>query len=121
MYIMKLILALTLAVCMSAQAHASWAPQTVVAQTGHPHPEAVTLLLDTCDSTGTMRAQWVTRDRTVIWGCWGYNPTGVQVQWSTGRTEFIDWWVLWFWRNGALQQMGYQTLHQRLQLLRSMR
>ena len=103
-----------------AQAQPVWAPQTVVAQTSLPHPEAVTLLLDACDhAQGTMRAQWVTRDRTVIWGCWGYNPTGVQVQWVTGRTEFIDWHVLWAWRNGQLQQMGYQTLHQRIATLRS--
>jgi len=117
---LKFILLITLSWPVWAQHN--WAPQTVVAQAKHPHPEAITLLLDTCDqATGTMRAQWVTRDRTVIWGCWGYNPTGVQVQWATGRTEFIDWFVLWYWHNGMLQQMGYQTLHQRVTQLRSMR
>lgn len=103
-------------------AQPTWAPPTVVAQTAWPHREAVTLLVDVCDaSTGTMRAQWVTRDRTVIWGCWGYNPTGVQVQWQTGKTEFIDWLDLWAWSSGVPRQMGYQTLHQRVALLRSYR
>jgi hypothetical protein len=101
-------------------AQPTWAPQTVVAQTSWSYPETITLLVDACDAR-TMRAQWVTRDRTVIWGCWGYNPTGVQVVWSTGRTEFVDWFVLWYYHNGQLQQMGYQTLHKRVAQLRSYR
>jgi hypothetical protein len=99
-------------------AQPTWAPPTVVAQTGWPHPETITLLVDACDNR-TMRAQWVTRDRTVIWGCWGYNPTGVQVAWSTGRTEFIDWFFLWYLDSGMPRQLGYQSLHQRVALLRS--
>lgn len=96
------------------------APQTVVAQTSYPHPENITLLTDTCDTrTGNMRAQWVTRDRTVIWGCWGYNPTGVIVQWSTGRTEFIDWFVLYHLDMSMPRQLGYQRLHERVAFLRS--
>ena len=96
------------------------APQTVVAQTSYPHPENITLLTDTCDArTGTMRAQWVTRDRTVLWGCWGYNPTGVIVQWSTGRTEFIDWFVLYHLDMSMPRQLGYQRLHERVAFLRS--
>jgi len=99
-------------------AQPTWAPPTVVAQTTWPIRESITLLVDACDAR-TMRAQWVTRDKTVIWGCWGYNPTGVQVAWSTGRTEFIDWLDLWYWSAGMPQQMGYQRLHQRVALLRS--
>lgn len=96
------------------------APQTVVAQTSYPHPETITLLTDVCDTrTGTMRAQWVTRDRTVIWGCWGYNPTGVIVQWSTGRTEYIDWFALYHLDNTMPRQLGYQRLHERVAFLRS--
>ena len=96
------------------------APQTVVAQTGYPHTEHITLLTDTCDTrTGTMRAQWVTRDRTVIWGCWGYNPTGVIVQWSTGRSEFLDWFALYHLDTGTARQLGYQRLHERVAFLRS--
>jgi len=112
-----------LAVCVTwAQAQPVWAPPTVVAQTSPPHPAQITLLVDVCDpGTGTMRAQWVTQDRTVIWGCWGYNPTGVQVQWATGRTEFVDWWLLWYYQNGQLQQMGYQTLHKRVAFLRTIK
>lgn len=95
-----------------------WAPPTVVAQTSWTYRETITLLVDACNNT-SMRAQWVTRDRTVIWGCWGYNPTGVQVAWSTGKTEFIDWFDLWYQGQGMAQQLGYQTLHQRIALLRS--
>jgi hypothetical protein len=101
-------------------AQPTWAPPTVVAQTAWPLRESITLLVDVCDGR-TMRAQWVTRDKTVIWGCWGYNPTGVQVAWSTGRTEFLDWVDLWYWSASMPQQMGYQTLHQRVALLRSYR
>jgi len=98
------------------------APQTVVAQTSYPHPENITLLTDTCDArTGTMRAQWVTRDRTVIWGCWGYNPTGVIVQWATGRSEYIDWFVLYHLDNTMPRQLGYQRLHERVLFLRNIR
>ena len=96
------------------------APQTVVAQSGWPSTQAVTLLVDACDGS-SMRAQWVTRDRTVIWGCWGYNPTGVQVAWSTGRTEFIDWFDLWHWNASMPQQLGYQRLHERVLFLRNTR
>jgi len=101
-------------------AQPTWAPQTVVAQTSWSYPETITLLVDACDAQ-TMRAQWVTRDRTVIWGCWGYNPTGVQVAWTTGRTEFIDWFSLWHLESGRPRQLGYQGLHQRVALLRSYR
>ena len=98
------------------------APQTVVAQTSWPHPENITLLTDTCDArTGTMRAQWVTRDRTVIWGCWGYNPTGVIVQWATGRSEYIDWFVLYHLDNTMPRQLGYQRLHERVLFLRNIK
>jgi len=98
------------------------APQTVVAQTSLPHPENITLLTDLCDArTGTMRAQWVTRDRTVLWGCWGYNPTGVIVQWSTGRSEYIDWFVLYHLDNTVPRQLGYQRLHERVAFLRTMK
>lgn len=123
MYIMKLLFALALATCVNlAQAQHVWAPPTVVAQTGHPHPERVTLLVDACDArSALMRAQWVTRDHTVIWGCWGYNPTGVQVQWSTGRTEHIEWVYLHYWGDGFLQQLGYQRVHQRVWLLRNIK
>ena len=96
------------------------APQTVVAQTSLPHPENITLLTDTCDArTGTMRAQWVTKDRTVLWGCWGYNPTGVIVQWSTGRSEFIDWFTLYHLDMSMPRQLSYQRLHERVAFLRS--
>jgi hypothetical protein len=96
------------------------APQTVVAQTGYPHPETITLLTDLCDArTGTMRAQWVTRDRTVIWGCWGYNPTGVIVQWSSGRSEYLDWFILYHLDQTTPRQLGYQRLHERVAFLRS--
>ena len=97
------------------------APQTVVAQTGYPHPETVTLLTDRCDAgSGHMRAQWVTRDRTVIWGCWHYNPTGVIVQWTQGRSEFIDWFVLWHRDNTMPRQLFYQRFHERVTFLRTM-
>lgn len=106
----------------SVVAQTTWAPATVVAQTSWAYRETITLLVDACNTTtGTMRAQWVTRDRAVIWGCWGYNPTGVQVAWSTGRTEFIDWFDLWYQNQGMGQQLGYQTLHQRVLFLRNMR
>jgi hypothetical protein len=96
------------------------APQTVVAQTGYPHTENVTLLTDACDArSGTMRAQWVTRDRTVIWGCWGYNPTGVVVQWSSGKSEFVDWFELYHLDTGTARQLGYQRLHERVLFLRN--
>ena len=96
------------------------APQTVVAQTSHPHTENITLLTDLCDArTGTMRAQWVTKDRTVLWGCWGYNPTGVIVQWSTGRSEFIDWFTLYHLDMSMPRQLSYQRLHERVAFLRS--
>lgn len=96
------------------------APQTVVAQTSWPHPENITLLTDICDTgTGTMRAQWVTKDRTVLWGCWGYNPTGVIVQWSTGRSEFIDWFTLYHLDMSMPRQLGYQRLHERVLFLRN--
>jgi hypothetical protein len=101
-------------------AQPTWAPQTVVAQTSWPLRESITLLVDACDAT-SMRAQWVTRDKTVIWGCWGYNPTGVQVTWTTGRTEFIDWFSLWYLESSMPRQLGYQSLHQRVALLRSYR
>jgi len=98
------------------------APQTVVAQTSYPHPETITLLLDLCDArTGTMRAQWVTRDRSVIWGCWGYNPTGVIVQWATGRSEYLDWFILYHLDQTTPRQMGYQRLHERVAFLRTMK
>lgn len=98
------------------------APQTVVAQTSYPHPETITLLTDLCDArTGTMRAQWVTRDRTVVWGCWGYNPTGVIVQWQSGRSEYLDWFILYHLDNTTPRQMGYQRLHERVLFLRNIR
>jgi len=96
------------------------APQTVVAQTGYPHTETITLLTDACDGD-RMRAQWVTRDRTVIWGCWSYNPTGVIVQWATGRSEFLDWFILYHLDNTMPRQMGYQRLHERVAFLRSVK
>lgn len=116
----RLFIASLLLIATQVCAQTAWAPPTVVAQTSWPVREAITLLVDTCDSrTGTMRAQWVTQDRTVIWGCWGYNPTGVQVQWQTGKTEFIDYFVLWYWSGGTTQQLGYQTLHSRVAFLRT--
>jgi hypothetical protein len=122
MRILFICVLLLVALTQRAQAQPTWAPPTVVAQTAWPNREAVTLLVDMCDTrTGTMRAQWVTRDRTVIWGCWGYNPTGVQVQWQSGKTEFIDWLDLWAWSSGVPQQMGYQTIHQRIALLRTIK
>jgi hypothetical protein len=98
------------------------APATVVAQAGWPHRENITLLTDTCGNRSDhLRAQWVTRDSTVIWGCWHYNPTGVIVDWNTGRTEHIDWFVLYHLDNTMPQQLGYQRLHERVAFLRSVK
>jgi hypothetical protein len=97
------------------------APQILVAQTGWPHPHQITLLSEPCGwPGGAMRAQRILPGRTIVWGCWGYNPTGVQIQWQDDTHQWIHYFELWFWDDaGRMQQLGYQTLHLRLWLLRN--
>lgn len=92
------------------------APQTVVAQTTWPTTRRITLLRDTCGwPGGARRAQEILPyTRQIRWGCWGYNETGVQVQWSTGRTDHLDFLDLYIAQDGWWRQMGYQRLHDRL-------
>ena len=67
-----------------------------------------------------MRAQWIQQDHTIRWGCWGYNETGVQVQWSTGQHMWIDYFELFYLDEREWsQQMGYNRMHRRLLFLRN--
>lgn len=96
------------------------APETVVAQTVWPSERRITLLTQSCGwPGGAMRAQEITATRQIRWGCWGYNETGVQVQWSTGRTDHLDYLELWTADQSFWRQMGYRTLHQRVLRLRN--
>jgi hypothetical protein len=118
LFVTLLIIVLFLAGQVWAQA-----PQTTVATTSWPNPHRITLLTDTCGwPGGAMRAQWIQRDHTIRWGCWGYNETGVQVQWSTGQHMWIDYFELFYLdeRDWA-QQMGYNRMHRRLLFLRNIR
>lgn len=96
------------------------APEQVVAQTGWPNPHRITLLTESCGwPGGAMRAQLITPSQHVVWGCWGYNQTGVQIQWQTSAHSWIDYAELWFWDGLFQRQMGYQTLHKRVLFLRN--
>ena len=96
------------------------APQQIVAQTGLPNPHRITLLSESCGwPGGAMRVQLITPGQHVIWGCWGYNQTGVQIQWQTSAHTWIDYAELWAWDGDFLRQMGYQTLHRRVLFLRN--
>lgn len=96
------------------------APPQLVAQTVPPNALRIYLLTESCGwPGGAMRAQVITSARHMAWGCWGYNETGVQIQWSTGAAAWIDYAELWAWDGDFLRQMGYQTLHRRLWLLRN--
>ena len=66
-----------------------------------------------------MRAQQILPGRVIRWGCWGYNETGVQIQWEDHSQEWIDFLELWAPTVGISQQMGYQTLHRRVWQLRN--
>lgn len=101
------------------QATLAQAPESVVAQTTWPNTKRIALLTDSCGwPGGAMRAQEITATRQIRWGCWGYNETGVQIQWSTGRTEHLDYLELYTPGDGVWRQMGYQRLHQRVLRLR---
>ena len=94
----------------------------IVAQTGWPNPHRITLLTESCGwPGGAMRAQWIKPDRRIEWGCWGYNETGVQIQWSTGRQIWVDYLELYYWDGSWSRQMGYQTLHKRVTNLKGIR
>lgn len=95
-------------------------PTTVVAQASWPNPHRITLLIDSCGwPGGAMRAQQILPGRHLRWGCWGYNETGVQVQWEDGRQEWIDYLELFIWEDGWHRQMGYGKLHRRVWHLRN--
>jgi hypothetical protein len=99
-----------LAVPVAVPQPADW-PHTV-ARTAH-----YSLLSHGCGwPGGAMRAQWVRADRSIQWGCWGYNDSGVQIQWSTGHQTWVPWQDLW---TGSDQAVTYQTLHQRVLFLRN--
>jgi hypothetical protein len=86
--------------------------QHLVARTAHYN-----LLTDTCGwPGGAMRAQWLRPDRTIEWGCWGYNETGVQIQWSTGQQIWVPWTDLGL--GAEHHRTDYQTLHQRVAQLK---
>lgn len=115
LFIALLLIALLLVGQVWAQA-----PQTVVAQTVWPSERRIALLTDTCGwPGGAMRAQEITPTRQIRWGCWGYNETGVQVTWSTGRTDHLDYLELWSADQSFWRQMGYNTLHQRVTNLKA--
>jgi len=96
-------------------------PESVVAQTTWPTTKRIALLREPCGwPGGALRAQEITATRQVRWGCWGYNETGVQVQWSSGRTDHIDFLELWIPQDGVWSQMGYQRLHQRVHQLKGL-
>jgi hypothetical protein len=92
------------------------APLTVVAQTSWPNPYRITLLNEPCGwPGGAMRAQWIQQNHRIEWGCWGYNETGVQVQWSTDQQVYIDFLELFYFDDrGWFQQMGYNRMHRRV-------
>jgi len=118
MYIMKSIIALALVMCVTAQAQP--AAERLVAHTVAPNPERIQLLTESCGwPGGAMRAQLITQTNGLRWGCWGYNDTGVQIQWSTGYHSWISFADLWIWDGGFMRQMGYQTLHKRVLFLRN--
>ena len=105
-------------VCVAAQP----APEQLVAHTVVPNPERIQLLTESCGwPGGAMRAQLITQTNAIRWGCWGYNDTGVQIQWSTGYHSWISFSDLWIWDGGFMRQMGYQTLHRRLYTLKGTR
>jgi hypothetical protein len=80
----------------------------------------ITLLKETCGwPGGAMRAQLILPNRTIEWGCWGYNETGVQIQWSTGVQTWIDFWDLYFWHDKRPHQLNYKTMQRRLLFLRN--
>ena len=113
---LKFLLLMTWAVAVQAQP----APSQLVAHTTAPNPQRVFLLTETCGwPGGAMRAQWIIHSGAIRWGCWGYNETGVQIQWSTGSHTHIDFLDLWAWDGNFLRQMGYQTLHRRVLFLRN--
>lgn len=92
----------------------------IVAQTQWPNAHKITLLTESCGwPGGAMRAQWILPNRTIQWGCWGYNETGVQIQWSSGPQMWVDFLDLFYWHQGLARQLGYQTLHQRVLFLRN--
>jgi hypothetical protein len=96
------------------------APQTVVAQARWPSNHAIHLLTDTCGwPGGAMRAQHTLPDRKIRWGCWGYNETGIQIQWEDLSQTHWDFLYFWYWDGWVHQQLGYQTLHQRVLFLRN--
>lgn len=118
---MRIIIALLVVVLLLVGQVWAQAPHTVVAQTGWPNPHRITLLTDTCGwPGGAMRAQWIRANRTIEWGCWGYNETGVQIQWSSGQQLWVDYLELYYLdeRDWA-QQMGYNRMHRRVWRLRN--
>ena len=95
---------------------------SIVAQTQWPNAHKITLLTESCGwPGGAMRAQWIQQGHRIQWGCWGYNETGVQIQWSSGPQMWVDFLDLFHWNQGLSQQLGYQTLHQRVLFLRNIR
>lgn len=114
MFNMRILFALLL--LLSVDQVWAQAPATVVAQTGWPNPHRITLLTESCGwPGGARRAQWIRADRSIHWGCWGYNETGVQIQWSSGQHLWIDYFELWYFDDRQWsQQLGYQRLHRRL-------
>jgi hypothetical protein len=96
------------------------APQTLVAFTGWPNPYHITLLSEPCGwPGGAMRAQWIRPGRSVFWGCWGYNETGVQIQWQDDSQAWIHYFELFYYDGAWNQQLGYNRLHNRLLFLRN--
>lgn len=117
---------LLLAVATQAWAEPPRAPAVVVAQALSDWGTRITLTVEDCGwGTGSMRVYQhgvnVPLFGTVglEWGCWGYNESGVQIRWDSGRQVFLDYLSLWGPGVALPQQMGYQTLYRRVWLLRN--
>lgn len=112
---MRILLALLLIAVLPVGQVWAQAPDRLVAQTVWPHREQVILWSDRCVSG--WRAQHITQGNRIRWGCWNYNQAGVAVEWDTGAPEYISYLNLAVWHDGAMRQMGYNRLHDRVRLL----
>ncbi len=113
---MKYIFALLLCVTC-ATAHAE---QRVVAQTSFPASSKIFMLNTPCGSAA-WTAQQVTASQNLRWGCWRYNETGVQVEWSTGHAQQIWFWDLWRWDGNFWQSMGWERMNHTMRQLGAMK
>ena len=97
-------------------AQANWTQTVAQTRAG----DTITLLTETCGwPGGAMRAQWVRPDRTLVWGCWGYNETGVQIQWSGRPQTWISFADLHYWHRNRSWHVDYTQMGQRLLFLRN--